>query len=135
MKLKVPESGTLRACLDLLAYEHIWHTRLNTTGTRIVYYKTKAGEERKGAIKGLKPGTGDILCTPWPHNKNGLHDCEAECCDIPSILWIETKSSTGTQREKQKEFQKEVEAAGHHYLLVRDVEELKTWLRVHGVIR
>ena len=123
MKQRIPESATLRACLDLLAYEHIWHRRWNTGAIR-----NAAGRP----VKFGQNGDADILVLPrifielMPHTANRYEFYP---------LWIECKSSRGKQSHSQELFQKEVEAAGHHYLLVRDIDQLRDWLREHGVIR
>jgi hypothetical protein len=130
VKQKVPESGVLKACLDLLAYSRIWHERRNTVPVLV-----DDGRGGKRPIKVGEKGTPDIMATPWPHNAEGPHDCEGECCDIPWILWIECKSDTGRQSPEQKEFQRRAEQAGHHYLLVRDVDTLRDFLKEKGVTR
>lgn len=107
---KVAESGVLKACLDLLAAEKVWHRRWNTgaikTGTRFFRFGQK--------------GDADIVSAPHVGG-------------IPVLLWIECKSTDGDQTEEQMEFQEEVEADGHHYLLVRDVDTLINWLKERGV--
>lgn len=127
VRQKVPESGVLRACLDLLTVERIWHERRNTVPVLV-----DNGRGGKRPIKVGRNGTGDIMATPqaW-----------TDAWGVPvrvrsiAILWIECKSDSGRQTEDQKNFQAEVEAAGHSYLLVRDVEQLREWLRARRVIR
>jgi len=41
-------------------------------------------------------------------------------------LYIEMKTETGRQTEKQKEFEKEVKAAGYDYIIVRTFEGFQT---------
>jgi hypothetical protein len=120
---KVPESGVLRACLDLLAAERIWHLRMNTGAMKIGKRFTRFG----------RPGTADILATPKVES--------ADWCGLlivrikaPHPLWIECKSDSGKQTEDQQFFQAEVEAQGHAYLLVRDVDTLRDWLKERGVV-
>jgi len=43
----------------------------------------------------------------------------------PSIIFIEWKTETGVQSEKQKEFQRKVEAQGQRYVILRTLEEGK----------
>jgi hypothetical protein len=43
-------------------------------------------------------------------------------------IFLEVKTSTGTQSAVQKEFQKKVEALGFEYLLVRSLEECQNQL-------
>lgn len=121
MAVKIPtkESGVLRACLDLLAAEKIFHRRWNTGAV-------KAGNRfyRFG-----KPGDGDILTTPMSRLK-----CNDDHWNHLYVLWIECKSDSGKQTEEQAAFEREVSEQGHHYLLVRDVDTLKQWLKEHGVL-
>lgn len=68
--------------------------------------------------QGVKRGPADILCLV-PNDKY-------------SFLCLETKTETGTQSDGQKEFQKQVEAAGGLYLVYRSaasgIELLKDYL-------
>jgi hypothetical protein len=127
-KSKVAESGVLRACLDLLGYSRIWHERRNTLPVLV-----DDGRGGKRPVKVAEPGTADILATPQAHNHQGKHSCFDECCPDPWILWIECKSDVGKQKPEQIEFQRRAEEAGHYYLLVRDVDTLRDWLKEHGV--
>ncbi len=131
---KVAESGVLRACLDLLAAEKIWHRRWNCgavkTGKRFFRFGQK--------------GDADILCIPWikqtcDHMReleqtSGLrHQGYYHMLTHP--LWVECKSDNGKQTTWQAEFQTEVKENGHHYLLVRDVDTLRNWLKERGLTR
>jgi hypothetical protein len=110
------ESGVLRACLDLLAAERIWHCRMNTGAVK------DGGRFFRFGRKGMA----DILASP----KLPIYLMPATWDRIDyAFLWIECKSSNGKQTEAQKEFQKEVEAESHTYLLIRDVSELQKWLK------
>lgn len=110
---QTPESSLLKACTDLLSAERIWHERRNTGALR----------DGKRFVRFSKPGTADIMATILIPNTRVHH-----------VLWLELKSATGRQRDKQKDFQLEVEDAKHTYLLIRDVDELRSWLREHGAI-
>jgi hypothetical protein len=118
---KVPESGVLRACLDLLAAEKIWNMRMNTGAMKVGTRFTRFG----------RPGTADILAAPivtkWytPEQHGGLDKLGVEG---PIFLWIECKSSTGKQSAQQKEFEAEALASCHRYLLARKPEDLIEWL-------
>lgn len=112
---QTPESSLLKACTDLLSAEKIWHLRMNTGAVKY---------DRRFIRFGL-PGTADILAL-WPS------ECKCGFSTIP--LWIECKAPTGKQSLKQLIFQRSVEEANHTYLLIRDVDELRTWLREHGAI-
>lgn len=45
------------------------------------------------------------------------------------IFFIEIKTQTGTQSDKQKSFEQKVKKLGFEYILVRSLEELKTWIQ------
>jgi hypothetical protein len=111
---KVAESGVLRACLQLLAVEHIFHRRWNSGSSTV-----DNGDGTKRFFRFGSKGDADILAIP-------------NIRDVPHVLWIEMKSDTGKQTQEQKWFQKDVEARGHTYLLVRDVRTLQDWLKEHG---
>ena len=136
MKQKVPESGVLRACLDLLAAEHIWHERRNTVPVMV---SKKGGGVRP--IKVAKNGTGDIMATPLVLIDAGpayhVFDGAAVTMRVQSVavLWIECKSDSGKQSQAQKDFEKQAKAAGHNYIVVRSSDEVKRWLIDHGAMR
>lgn len=126
-KQKVPESGVLKACLDLLAAEKIWHRRWNTGAV-------KTG---KRFFRFGKSGDADILAV-LRQDVNFLFGelhCDTGPDVVPQVLWIECKSESGRQSTEQWLFQKEVEGEGHHYLLVRDVDTMRNWLRERGIIQ
>src|SRR6185437_5143868 len=102
MKQKIPESGVLRACLDLLAAERIWHERRNNVPVMV-----PAGNGRMRPVKVAQNGTADIMATPATY-------CGSRCCLPPkdedelclweqrhcmrlntAMLWIECKSDSG----------------------------------------
>ncbi len=134
MKRKTPESAVLKACLDLLAWHKVWHVRLNTVGTRVMQYRSKAGDIRRGVIRGLPPGTADILAGPCVRWKCACCADKPHKIGIFSFLWIECKRADGKQTAEQKEFEIEALKHGHYYLVVRDVNELSAWLKDHGAI-
>jgi hypothetical protein len=45
------------------------------------------------------------------------------------VIFIEVKNDTGKQSEKQKDFQKLIEAQGFKYFLVRSLDEFKLLLK------
>jgi Holliday junction resolvase len=47
------------------------------------------------------------------------------CIKGGRVVWLEVKTPTGKQREDQKMFQAEVEAAGGEYVLACCIEDLK----------
>lgn len=122
------KEGVMAACLTLLTIHRIWHRRMNSGAIRLTNETT--GKTRM--FRANKKGTADILCTPQslhiPTNTLWLEGS-------PVLLWIECKSSTGKRTPEQIEFEKEVTAAGHEYLVVNDVQQLIDWLKNRGVIR
>lgn len=42
------------------------------------------------------------------------------------VLFVEVKTATGRQSDKQKEFEEIVTAMGHRYILVRSLEDFKS---------
>lgn len=118
-RIKVREKDTQKACLDLLAAERVWAIRLNTGS-----FRDSTG--RPVRVHSGGAGVADILATPEVD--------VGECGDgyrSPVPLWVEVKSSEGQQTREQFLFQQQVEAAGHHYLLVNNVDQLRDWLRDH----
>jgi|SRR5215471_374475 len=127
MKPKTPESGVLRACLDLLAAEKIWHMRMNVGAVKNGHRFVRFG----------RPGTADILATPRTAQLFGPVESglgQPVKVEFVNHLWIETKSDIGKQSSAQKNFQHEVCKAGHQYLLVRKPEDLVLWLKEHGAM-
>jgi hypothetical protein len=134
VRIPVPESGVLRACLDLLAAERIYHERRNTLPVWV-----NAGNGKYRPVKVAEPGTADIFATPLIlASSQVLKHCIVEfglSFRYHQPLWCETKSSLGRQTPDQKAFQQRVEAAGHVYLLCRDSDTLKAWLIENGAVR
>src|SRR5215471_656856 len=101
VKPKTPESGVLRACLDLLAAEKIWHMRMNVGAVKNGHRFVRFG----------RPGTADILAAP---STPVSCCCGLDCIGpLPEFLWVETKSDSGEQSQSQQEFQRDVERFGH----------------------
>lgn len=105
MKLKRSEADVKRSVQELLKSLGIMTFRMNA-GDRFGSHNGKTWK-----IAGHPAGTADILCF------------------VNSVLWIETKSSTGKQSPEQKQFQGIVENSGHTYLLVRSADEVSNWLK------
>lgn len=98
-----PEGALQKTILDWLAAKRIMAFRMNTGAV-----KTDARFFRFGV-----PGMADILAFPrWPSDSFRL--------SMPT--WIEVKTKTGRQSELQRSFQKQVEDAGHRYILARDLD-------------
>jgi hypothetical protein len=109
------ESGVLRACLDVLAAEKIWHRRWNTGAVK----------DGKRFFRFGRKGDADILAIRRYFDQGAWRE-------LLEPVWIETKATRGKQTADQREFQREVEAEGHTYLLVRDAAELQAWLKDQG---
>lgn len=112
-----PEAALLVAVKDLLTAERVWFCRMNT-GSIIV----GEGQSRRCFTSGRK-GMADVLALPRIKLDGGWGYSNV----MP--VWLELKSPKGVQSLAQKEFQREVEAEGHTYLLIRDVRQLQTWLK------
>lgn len=115
-----PEGSLLRTVTDLLTAKHVWHCRQNT-GAIVL----GAGKSRRCFTSGRK-GMADLLALPTvliPAFPTPV------CVNAKVPLWLELKSARGVQSLAQKEFQREVEAEGHTYLLVRDVQQVIDWLK------
>lgn len=110
-KAPKPEAGLQRAVLDYLAATRILAFRMNTGAV-----KTESRFFRFGV-----PGMADILAFPVVKHSN-FHDCQHW---VPEPLWIECKAPDGRQSELQKSFQKQVEEAGHRYIIVRRLEDVE----------
>lgn len=67
-----------------------------------------AKEQMRKIATGLMAGVSDLICI---HNGK--------------VLFIECKDDKGRQSDKQKEFQKLIEAQGFSYYLVRSLEDFK----------
>lgn len=136
VRIPVPESGVLRACLDLLAAERVYHERRNTLPVWV-----KAGNGKYRPVKVAEPGTADIFATPKLIPKVvlelGIEPTQRHVDRYGNFqpLWCETKSDRGTQTPDQRAFQQRVEACGHVYLLCRDSDTLKAWLIENGAMR
>lgn len=119
MRKRTPESGVLRACMDLLAVHKIWHCRMNTGAVK----------DGKRFFRFGKKGMADILALP----KSKIR-CNDDYWITQEVLWIEAKADGCKQSDAQIDFEKEVSMQSHHYLVVRDVNTLSAWLKEHGCI-
>lgn len=112
-----PEGSLLRTVTDLLTAQRVWWCRQNT-GAIVL----GEGKSRRCFTSGRK-GMADILALPRVQPDGDYR------VTVPAPLWLELKSQRGVQSLAQKEFQREVEAEGHTYLLVRDVQQVIRWLK------
>jgi hypothetical protein len=106
-KVRTKESDIVKSCIKYLQAKQYFVMRCNTG-----IVETKSGSYFKQGVKGMA----DILCIkPFTHIlEQGwfMH------------YWIECKTITGKQSDFQKQFQQDVEARGHKYILVRSLDEL-----------
>ena len=88
------------------------------------------GAGRGGAIRtmqlktmGLYPGAGDLIV--WWHRP-----------DLPgaTVGYLEVKTQTGKQSERQIHFQEKCEAEGIPYHVVRSVEDVKRYMSDMGYV-
>ena len=91
--------------------------------TRVLAFRMNTGMAKMGGriVRFGVPGMADIVAYPT-------------CCAIPAVVWIECKATDGRQSELQKSFQKQVEQAGHVYVLAKSLEDVKGVLEVESSI-
>ena len=102
-KLKVLEKDVLKTVVQYLELKNVPVTRLNNIGI-----PTESGGMRPVQIKGIP----DLVVQ---FNVN----------DLPILVWIECKSTTGKQSLYQQIFEKNVNNFGGFYFIVRGVEDLE----------
>lgn len=99
------ESDVQRAILDYLTLKHVFHYR-NNSGMMVSEYKGRKRFTRFGAV-----GSPDIVCVV-----KGQY------------VGIEVKALKGRQTENQKEFQRQLEAAGGRYILAFSLDDITSAL-------
>jgi len=107
------EKSEIKAQSD--AFVNLWNNRPDLRG-RIFAINNNSENAIKGAFNkamGVLPGVSDMAFV----KASGL------------ILWIEWKTSTGTQSAHQIEWQKLVELLGHEYVVVRSEAEFLTQIK------
>lgn len=102
--LDLKEKHVLRQVTDFLTAKHIFHFRLNTGRF--------FADGRTFKSHSLGIGASDFLALP----------------EASAPVWIECKSSEGTQRPSQKLFEEYVKAWGHKYLVVHSIDDLAGFL-------
>lgn len=105
-----PEGAIQKSIMDWLAAERILAFRMNTGAV-----KTDARFFRFGV-----PGMADIVSfhqVPVEFGEDGWGT-------LTKVCWIEVKTAKGRQSEFQKSFQRQVEEAGHRYVLARDLQDV-----------
>lgn len=111
------EAQTQKAVCEFLSARKIWWMRCNT-GAMQAEHNGKRRFLRFG-----KPGMADIQAISKFDFQHTVGP-NTYWATMPRVIWLEIKSPTGKQSAAQKEFQAEVEAEGHTYLLVRDINEV-----------
>lgn len=114
-----PEGAIQKTILDWLAAKHILAFRMNTG----------AVETGKRFFRFGVPGMADILAFPLQMPVGGMvcefgkrPEFKRAYVHDRFVVWIEVKTATGRQSELQRSFQKQVEDAGHRYILARDLD-------------
>lgn len=95
------ETELVRAILGALKLKGMWCLRLNAGMMRGVH------KGKPWVIRGVEPGTPDILCMM----PNGEH------------IWLEAKTAKGKLSVKQKAWHKKARARGISVFVVRSVDD------------
>lgn len=117
--VKISEAQIKKAVADYLDIGMVqgkwWYSRLNS-GTTILSYITKSGEQKKRAIKMCANGTADFVVVELGG--------EGQFSNFQIVTFFETKTKRGKQTEEQIEFQRLVESLGCNYFLIRSVDDV-----------
>ena len=109
------EQQTQNAIMDYLAVRKIWCRRLNSGAIKV-----DKRFFRFGSV-GMRETSS---APPVKYEKVGQWLME-----YPVILWLEVKSDIGRQSKGQIAFMDEVRLAGHHYAVVRSIEDVEAVLK------
>lgn len=101
-RAKTPEAYVLDAILSLLQVERVLAFRLNVGTMHIGERYVRFGVQ----------GMADVIAFPAGR----------------PVLWIECKAPDGRQSQLQKSFQRQVEEAGHTYILARSIEDVLPYI-------
>jgi hypothetical protein len=116
--------GIMRAVIDLLTVEKIWHVRMNVgafhNGKRPVFFGRKGMADIQAIPR---------ITTNFPWGGMAMLNLRHERMALACPTWIECKRPGERMTPDQEAFRAEVEAEGHFYLLVEDAAELQAWLR------
>jgi len=107
-----PEAAIQRCITDWLTAmrsKGVWWRRMNS-GAVTATHNGKSRMVRYGS-----PGMADIFCT-YQETGSGY--------DMAIPVWIEVKAPKGKQSDLQMEFESEVEASGHLYLVARSLDDV-----------
>jgi hypothetical protein len=101
---KTPEGYVLASVMEYLAVKKIFALRMNSGAIQ---------DKRGIPVRMHKPGTADVLALKnWGYEGFQPH-------------WIECKAPNGKQSDLQKQFQEQVEAEGHVYILAYGIDDLE----------
>jgi hypothetical protein len=126
MTLKLSERDLKLALEHYLTYKQnageLYWDRLNS-GTLLVANK----DDSRRRVQLCREGTADFMVIQGTHYEvSDLFKAVAKSEIVtPEVYFLETKSLTGRQTPAQKEFQAKVEAEGCHYILVRELDQVK----------
>lgn len=138
MRVDATEAQISKAVRDLLTLRRVWWMRCQSG---LLMLESASGKRRP--FRAGRTGMADILALPsFTHCDECTAACDvvkgkSACClavvDYRSVpLWIETKTRTGVQSQAQKDFEAEVKAEGHDYMICRSVDEMATKLKEYG---
>ena len=97
-----------------------WY-RKNHYGKGVIF---SVPNERAGGYMAMK----DLLLTGL---LSGVSDLVV--VENGRVLFVEVKDHKGTQKPKQKKFEKNVKSLGYNYHLVRTLEEFKKIIKINSV--
>jgi hypothetical protein len=117
--MATPEGQILNAILDYLAFNKIWHRRMNTGAI-----KTEKRFFRFGS-----PGMADVLAIVSRHLVGVTSEGDDWQGWVPHPVWIEVKTTKGQQSLAQLSFEEEVSKEGHGYLVARSIEDVENYIR------
>jgi hypothetical protein len=113
-------NGLTKCIIDFLNLTGAQAERINNTGrvldNRIIVKDVLGGSRSIGSTKWI-PGTG----------KNGTADISATIKG--RSIKVEVKIGADKQSDQQKEYQKEVEAAGGIYFIAKDFNSFYNWIK------
>jgi hypothetical protein len=117
------EAQTQKAVLEVLALRGIWAARINT-GAGFV-------DGRPIQHHGFGTGCADILAFPVRRRVFFKGSTCGHELIIERIVptWLEIKAPGRKASAAQVQFQKHVEAIGHKYLLVDNVDQIISWIQ------
>ena len=102
---KTPESYVLNACRDYLRLK----------GWDVTRMQSGAVQDRRGIpVRMHEKGTADLLAMRR-FGETHMH----------RVIWIECKAPNGKQSPYQKEFQKQKQEIGQHYVVAYGIQDLE----------